>query len=122
MTGAARVALGPALPALFANDEDRAAALLAAGAALADPLWRLPLWPGYRDALKSDVADLTNAPEGGAGAITAALFLEKFVPPAIPWAHVDTFAWNPAAKPGRPKGGAALGLGAAWQVLRARFG
>ncbi len=121
LTGAARVALGPELPALFANDDALAAELLAGGEATSDPLWRLPLWPGYRDTLKSDVADLTNAPEGGAGAITAALFLEKFVPPSIPWAHFDTFAWNPAAKPGRPKGGAALGLAAAWQLLRGRF-
>ncbi len=122
LTGAARVALGPELPALFANDDALAAELLAAGGITGDPLWRLPLWPGYRDLLKSDIADLTNAPEGGAGAITAALFLDRFVPTAIPWAHLDTFAWNPTAKPGRPKGGAALGLHAAWHLLAARFG
>jgi leucyl aminopeptidase len=122
LTGAARAALGPDLPALFANDEALAAELLAAGEAVADPLWRLPLWPGYRDMLKSDIADLNNAPEGGmAGAITAALFLERFVPDGVPWAHLDTWAWVAAAKPGRPKGGEALGLRAAWTMLRNRY-
>jgi leucyl aminopeptidase len=123
LTGAARVALGPDLPATFANDEALAAELLAAGAAADDPLWRLPLWDGYDEMLKSDVADLVNAPEGGmAGAITAALFLRRFVPEATPWAHLDTFAWRSAAKPGRPKGGDALGLRAAWTLLKRRYG
>jgi leucyl aminopeptidase len=73
--------------------------------------------------LKSDVADINNAPGGGfAGTITAALFLERFVSPSVPWAHFDTFAWRPSAKPGRPKGGDALGLRAAWEALRRRFG
>jgi len=123
LTGAARIALGPDLPPLFTNDEDLAADFLAAGTAAHDPLWRLPLWDGYDDMLKSDVADMVNAPDGGfAGAVTAALFLRRFVPKDIAWAHVDTFAWRPAAKPGRPKGGAALGLAAAWGVLRKRYG
>ena len=123
LTGAARVALGPDLPALFANDEALAADLLAAGAAAADPLWRLPLWQPYAEMLKSDVADINNAGSGGfAGSITAALFLERFVTPGTPWAHLDTFAWRPAARPGRPKGGDALGLRAAWELLRRRFG
>jgi leucyl aminopeptidase len=123
LTGAARVALGPDLPALFANDEVLASDLLAAGTATGDPLWRLPLWTGYGDMLKSDVADLNNAPDGGfAGSITAALFLERFVPASLPWAHLDTFAWRPAAKPGRPKGGEALGLRATWEMLRRRYG
>ena len=123
LTGAARVALGPDLPATFANDEALADELLAAGRAVHDPLWRLPLWDGYDEMLKSDVADLVNAPDGGfAGAITAALFLRRFVPAGTPWAHLDTFAWRPAAKPGRPKGGEAMGLRAAFQMLRARFG
>ena len=122
LTGAARVALGPDLPALMSNDEALCADLLAAGEEAGDPLWRLPLWAGYRDMLKSDVADLNNAPDGGfAGTITAGLFLEKFVAEAQPWAHLDTFAWNPAAKPGRPKGGEALGLRAAWAMLRKRY-
>jgi leucyl aminopeptidase len=122
LTGAARVALGPDLPAAFANDEALAADLLAAGVGVEDPLWRLPLWDGYDEMLKSDVADLVNAPDGGmAGAITAALFLRRFVPEATPWAHLDTFAWRQAAKPGRPKGGDALGLRAAWELLKRRY-
>ncbi len=123
LTGAARVALGPQLPAFFANDEVLAGDFAAAASAVGDPLWRLPLWPGYRDMLKSPIADLVNAPEGGfAGAITAALFLEAFVPAGMRWAHFDTFAWTPASRPGRPKGGEALGLRAAWVVIKARFG
>lgn len=122
LTGAARVALGPDLPALFANDDELAHELTKSGIAQDDPVWRLPLWPGYSDMLKSDIADLNNSPDGGfAGSITAALFLRAFVPDDICWAHFDTFAWRPAAKPGRPKGGEALGLRAAWEVLRTRF-
>jgi leucyl aminopeptidase len=123
LTGAARVALGPDLPATFANDEALAADLLAAAAGVHDPLWRMPLWDGYDDMLKSDVADMVNAPDGGfAGAVTAALFLRRFVPKGTPWAHLDTFAWRPSAKPGRPKGGDAYGLRACWALLKARFG
>ena len=123
LTGAARVALGPDLPATFANDEDLAADLLECATAEGDPLWRLPLWDAYDDMLKSNVADMVNAPEGGfAGAITAALFLRRFVPAEIAWAHLDTFAWRPSPKPGRPKGGDAYGLRAAWAVLRQRYG
>jgi len=123
LTGAARVALGPDLPALFANDDALAADLLAAGESVSDPLWRMPLWPHYEEMLASDVADLGNMAEAPlAGAVTAALFLQKFVPAATPWAHLDTFAWRPAAKPGRPKGGDALGLRAAWQMLKGRYG
>ncbi len=122
LTGAARVALGPELPALFSNDDTLAADLLAAGTTVHDPLWRMPLWSNYADMLKSEIADMNNAGEGGmAGAVTAALFLQKFVPDTMPWAHLDTFAWMPSAKPGRPKGGEALGLRAAWQMLRSRF-
>ncbi|MCV5263008.1 M17 family metallopeptidase, partial [Escherichia coli] len=85
--------------------------------------WRLPLGDGYEDMLKSDIADMVNAPDGGfAGAVTAALFLRRFVPKHIAWAHVDTFAWRPAAKPARPKGGEAIGLRAAWGVLKKRYG
>jgi leucyl aminopeptidase len=123
LTGAARVALGPDLPALFANDEGLAADLLAAGEAVEDPVWRLPLWQPYRRLFRSEVADLNNNAESPfAGAIVGALFLERFVPASIPWAHVDCFAWNPAAKPGRPKGGAATGLFAAFAALQRRFG
>lgn len=123
LTGAARVALGPDLPALFCNDESLAADLARAADASSDPMWRLPLWESYGDMLKSGLADINNAGEGGmAGAITAALFLQKFVPAETPWAHLDTYAWRPAAKPGRPKGGDALGLRAAYALLLHRFG
>ncbi|MGN6377234.1 MAG: leucyl aminopeptidase family protein [Sphingomonas sp.] len=123
LTGAARVALGPDLPATFVNDEALATALVDAGTAVHDPLWRLPLWDGYDEMLKSDIADLVNAPEGGfAGAVTAALFLRRFVPAGAAWAHLDTFAWRPTAKPGRPKGGDAYGLRAAWAMLKERYG
>lgn len=122
LTGAARVALGPDLPATFANDDALATAVLAAGLATDDPLWRMPLHDGYEEMLKSDIADLNNSPDGGlAGAVTAALFLQRFVPAGTPWLHLDTFAWRPAAKPGRPKGGEALGLRAVWAMLQARF-
>lgn len=122
LTGAARVALGPDLPATFANDEALAADLLAAGMAEDDPLWRMPLWDGYDDMLKSDIADMVNAPDGGmAGAVTAALFLRRFVTPGAAWAHLDTFAWRAAAKPGRAKGGEAYGLRATWRLLRDRY-
>lgn len=123
LTGAARVAVGPDLPALFARDDATADALLAAGKAVDDPCWRLPLHEGYREYLKSEIADINNAGSSGfAGASTAALFLDKFVPKGVDWAHFDTFAWRPAAKPGRPKGGDALGLRAAWRMLQQRFG
>jgi leucyl aminopeptidase len=123
LTGAARVAVGPDLPALFANDDALAADVAAAGAEVDDPTWRLPLWDGYADMLKSDIADINNAGEGGfAGAITAALFLKRFVPEGTPWLHLDTFAWRPAAKPGRPKGGEALGLRAVFRLLQMRYG
>jgi leucyl aminopeptidase len=122
LTGAARVALGPDLPALFCNDHALAGALNQASVAVHDPVWRLPLWSGYDDMLKSDVADCVNSAEGGlAGAITAALFLRKFVPEGMAWAHFDTFAWRPAAKPGRPKGGEALGMRAAFEVIKMRY-
>ncbi|CCA91525.1 M17 family metallopeptidase [Novosphingobium sp. PP1Y] len=123
LTGAARVALGPDLPALFAREDATAQALLDGGLASDDPCWRLPLHEGYREMLKSDVADINNAGTGGfAGACTAALFLDRFVPKGVDWAHLDTFAWRPSAKPGRPKGGDALGLRASWNMLRQRYG
>ncbi len=122
LTGAARVALGPDLPAMFSNDHALADELNRASVAVHDPVWRLPLWSGYEDMLKSEIADCTNSAEGGmAGAITAALFLRKFVPKSALWVHFDTFAWRPSAKPGRPKGGEALGLRAAFEMLKGRF-
>ncbi len=123
LTGAARVALGPDLPALMARNDSTAEAVLAAGLAVDDPVWRLPLHDGYREYLKSDLADLNNAPANGfAGAVLAGLFLDRFVPAGVDWAHFDTFAWRPVAKPGRPRGGEALGLRAAWALVRARYG
>ena len=123
LTGAARVALGPDLPALFAREDATADALLAAGKAADDPVWRLPLHEPYAEWLKSDIADTNNAHANSfAGSSVAALFLDKFVDEGIDWAHFDTFAWRPNAKPGRPKGGAALGLRASWRMLQDRFG
>lgn len=123
LTGAARVALGPDLPALFANDDPLAEALLAGGTEVADPVWRLPLWAPYEDMLSSDIADVSNSSDiPMAGAVTAALFLKKFVPEGLPWAHFDTYAWRGSAKPGRPKGGDAFGLRAAWAALSSRYG
>ncbi|HMO75933.1 MAG TPA: leucyl aminopeptidase family protein [Sphingopyxis sp.] len=122
LTGAARVALGPDLPPLFANDDALADAMLKGGIERDDPLWRMPLWDSYADLLETDIADLGNAGSSPfAGTITAALFLKRFVGEGIAWAHLDTFAWRPSAKPGRPKGGAALGLRAAWAMLQARY-
>lgn len=122
LTGAARVALGPDLPGLFTNDDALADMLTRTGGEVDDPVWRLPLWAPYGEMLKSDIADINNAGEGGfAGATTAALFLQKFVPEGAKWAHFDTFAWRPSAKPGRPKGGDALGMRAAWAMLAERY-
>ncbi|MGH6891079.1 MAG: leucyl aminopeptidase family protein [Dongiaceae bacterium] len=111
LTGAARVALGPDLPALFCNDEDVAEALLRHARAEDDPLWRMPLHKGYRRLLDSKVADINNVSDGPyAGAITAALYLQEFIDPGMRWAHIDTMAWNIRDRPGRPEGGEALGL------------
>jgi leucyl aminopeptidase len=123
LTGAARVALGADLQALFANDDTLAAEILAAGEAEADPIWRMPLYDPYKDMLKSDVADMLNAAEAPfGGAITAALFLKEFVPEKAQWAHFDIFCWNGSAKPGRPKGAEAVSLRATWKVLKDRYG
>jgi len=122
LTGAARVALGPDLPAMFANDDALAASLEDAARTVTDPIWRMPLWDGYDEMLKSDLADLSNAADSPmAGAVTAALFLRRFIPQGTPWAHFDTFAWRPSAKPGRPKGGDAMGLRAALAMLQQRY-
>ncbi|MBT3915919.1 MAG: leucyl aminopeptidase family protein [Rhodospirillaceae bacterium] len=119
LTGAARVALGAEVPALFSNDDKFAANVIKAGMAIQDPLWQLPLWPGYRKAVTGKTADLTNAPEGGfGGAITAALFLQEFVEPATKWAHIDLMAWNQGSKPGRPEGGEAMGIRAFFNTLK----
>ena len=122
LTGAARVALGPDLPALFCNDDGLAADYLRAGEYSHDRLWRMPLWRPYLSHLKSTIADLANAgPSRMAGAITAALYLERFVPEGLPWAHVDVYAWNDGERPGKPAGGEAQGLRAAIGLLCARY-
>ncbi|HXV63855.1 MAG TPA: leucyl aminopeptidase family protein [Vicinamibacteria bacterium] len=122
LTGAARIALGAELPALFSNDDELASALLACAASESDPLWRMPLFEPYRKLIDSKVADITNAPEAPlGGAITAALFLREFVGDGIPWAHIDLMAWNQSSRPGRPEGGEAMGLRAVYALLEERF-
>jgi leucyl aminopeptidase len=122
LTGAARVALGPDLPATFVNRDDLAADLERVARDVEDPLWRMPLWDAYDENLKSDVADLSNMANNPlAGCIYAALFLRRFVPAPIPWVHIDTWAWRDPAKPGRPKGGEALGLRAVFAALQERY-
>jgi leucyl aminopeptidase len=123
LTGAARIALGPDLPALFANRDELAGRLESAAREVEDPLWRMPLWEPYGEMLKSDIADVANASGSTmAGCITAAMFLKKFVPEDIAWAHLDTFAWRDTPKPGRPKGGDALGLRTVFAALEQQFG
>ena len=123
LTGAARVALGPELPVLFSNNDAVAADLLEAGVAEADPLWRLPLWKPYRKYLDSKIADINNSSDSGfAGAITAALYLQEFVGSKVPWVHIDTFAWNPSTRAGRPEGGEGLALRALYHLIQKRFG
>jgi leucyl aminopeptidase len=122
LTGAARVALGPDLPALFCDDETWAAAIASAGMAVFDPVWRLPLWAGYDDWLKSPVADLNNiSSKPFAGAIVAALFLKRFVTQGISHAHIDLYAWNDQTRPGRPEGGEAQTMRAVFAALCQRF-
>jgi leucyl aminopeptidase len=121
LTGAARVALGPDLPAAFTDDDALAADLVRAGLAEHDPVWRLPLWAPYETMLDSKVADTNNVSTGGqGGAITAALFLRKFVA-APSWLHLDVFAWTPAAKPGRPEGGELQSARALYAMLCRRY-
>lgn len=123
LTGAARVALGPELPPLYTDDAALAADLLAAAKAVRDPLWRMPLWAGYRAAIDSELADVKNDSAAWAqgGSVTAALFLQKFAPTSGAWAHMDIFAWNPRNRPGWPEGGEAQGLRACYQMLRTRY-
>ncbi|MCR4268283.1 M17 family metallopeptidase [Nitratireductor sp. ZSWI3] len=123
LTGAARVALGPDLPPFYTDDESLAAAIAEAAAAVADPLWRMPLWKPYMTRLESKVADMNNvSADGFAGSPIAGLFLSRFVEKAKSWAHFDIFGWNPNDKPYAPIGGEAQGIRALERVLTARYG
>ena len=121
LTGAARVALGPDLPAFFTDDDALAGELMASGDAENDPLWRLPLWKPYEAMLESKVADINNVGGSQGGAITAALFMRRFVA-AKSWVHFDLFAWTATAKPGRPEGGDCQAARALYALLAARYG
>jgi len=122
LTGAARVALGTRLPALFCTSDDLANQVLAAGDRTSDPFWRMPLYQPYKKMLTSTVADLTNLPSGPyGGAIAAALFLQHFLARGTNWIHIDTMAYNQSAAPGRPVGGEALGLRALAEALSERY-
>ena len=123
LTGAARVALGPDLPALFCNDDDLARSLLTTGLSENDPMWLMPLWQAYRARLDSKVADLNNVSgEPFAGAAIAALFLQAFVPAGVKWAHLDLLAWSPWNRAGRPDGAFVQSVRTVFATLRARYG
>lgn len=123
LTGAARVAMGAEVVPFFTHDDALAADVARHGAATSDPVWRLPLWKGYRRQLDSKVADLSNISDSPfGGAITAGLFLAEFVSPATSWAHFDMYGWNPSARPGRPMGGDAFALRALYALIADRFG
>lgn len=123
LTGAARTALGPDLPAVFSSDAALAEAAHRAGDSQCDPLWPLPIWAGYDDELASRVADLNNVSASPfAGAIIAALFLQRFVTATPAWLHVDLYAWNPRERPGRPVGAEAQGIRALYALIRQKFG
>ncbi len=122
LTGAARVALGTELPALFCNHDDTANAVIQHGNQKLDPVWRLPLFTSYRESLNSPIADINNnSTDSYGGAITAALFLKEFVPDNIPWVHFDLMAWNLKARPGRPVGGEAMALRGLFSYFVSRF-
>jgi leucyl aminopeptidase len=122
LTGAARVALGPQLPPFYTDDEGLAADIEAAAKTMSDPLWRMPLWKGYVEALDSDVAEIKNDPDAWAqaGSVTAALFLQRFAPTGA-WAHFDVFAWNPRNRPGHPAGAEAQAIRGLYRMIRDRF-
>ena len=123
LTGAARVALGTELPAFFCDDDKFTASVLNIGMEINDPLWRMPLWQGYKKMVEGKSADLTNSHDGGyGGAITAALFLQHFAPADVTWAHIDLMAWNLSTKPGRPEGGEAMGMRTIFSAIEAKYG
>ena len=122
LTGAARVAVGTDIAAVFSNNDTLVNDVIKMGEKIADPIWRLPLYAPYRESLNSPIADINNnSTDGYAGAITAALFLKEFVPDNIPWLHFDFMAWNLRARPGRPQGGEAMTLRALFAYLQERF-
>ena len=122
LTGAARVALGSQLPALFCRNTALARSLVDQGMAMDDPLWHMPLWRPYHGGIESDIADIVNTGKGPmAGAINAAIFLEDFVPQDQEWLHIDLFAWNDASRPGKPAGGEAQTLRTLLGYLEARY-
>jgi leucyl aminopeptidase len=122
LTGAARVALGPELPALFSTDEKVASELVKQGLIESDPLWHMPLWSGYDDELSSKIADLNNVSASGfSGAIIAALFLRRFVSEAKIWLHLDLYAWNSKDRPGRPVGAEAQCIRTLYAFLKSRY-
>jgi leucyl aminopeptidase len=122
LTGAARVALGAELPALFTNRDDLAAAALSSGIREQDQVWRMPLWEAYSGMIDSRIADVANGSSSRyAGAIIAALYLKRFVPDSTAWMHLDVYAWNDSDRPGRPQGGEAQGLRAFFAMLSERY-
>ncbi len=123
LTGAARIALGTELPGFFTNSKELAVGLSRTAEQISDPVWRLPLYRSYRSLLDSKIADITNSTsEPFGGAITAALFLQEFVPLELEWVHFDVMGWNTRNRPGRPLGGEAMGLRAMYTYLQQRFG
>ena len=123
LTGAARIAVGTEISAMFCNDDALAAEIADWGTRVADPIWRMPLYQGYQSLFESSIADLANASASPyAGAITAALFLQNFVQEAIPWVHFDIMAWNVSTKPGKPEGGEAMAILAVGYYLFKRYG
>jgi leucyl aminopeptidase len=123
LTGAARVALGPELPAVFGSRDATVDALVRHGRRLADPLWPMPLWPGYEDEISSKIADVNNVSSSAfAGAIIGGLFLKRFVGEERDWLHVDLFGWNPKERPGRPVGAEPQAVRALYALLVERYG
>jgi leucyl aminopeptidase len=122
LTGAARIALGPQLPPFYTDDDQLAGQIEAAAKATSDPVWRMPLWKPYAEALESDVAEIKNDPDpwAQAGSVTAALFLQRFAPSG-PWAHFDIFAWNPRNRPGHPAGAEAQAIRGLYRMIADRF-
>ncbi|WP_165190750.1 leucyl aminopeptidase family protein [Caulobacter soli] len=123
LTGAARVALGPQVIPFYTPDDDLALEIEEGARLASDPVWRMPLWDGYREAVESDIADLKNDPDAWAqaGSMTAALFLQRFAPTTGSWVHFDIFAWNPKARPGFASGGEAQVIRGLYGMLKARF-